>query len=374
MKKFFLLLVLLPTLAFADTPPPITTSKGSGDSSNINTINFQFPNCPITHTGNTASIGCGTGGGGGGVTSVGLALPNIFTVSGSPVTTTGTLTAVLATETANRIFAGPASGSAAAPTFRSIVAADLPALVYTVNGSTGTVVISAGSLDSQSPNASALAFSGTTLSTQSASATAPGVVNTSSQILAGAKEFVDTLTADNGVFSANGNISLTNGNVVVSNGFVETDYIAQANGSIRIDVVNQLLKDFQGYHRVDWVNGLLTDDSNVLSIDWDNRIFADNTGATQATISTAGLALNTGLAVQATGSDRRMGSAVLSGGTIVVSNASVTANTLVFLSVSTAGGTQGFLSSTKSNGTSFTINSSSVLDTSTVNWILIEKF
>jgi hypothetical protein len=67
-----------------------------------------------------------SGGGSGTVTSVGLSLPSIFSVSGSPVTSSGTLTASLATQNANVFFAGPTSGSAAAPTFRSLVAADLP--------------------------------------------------------------------------------------------------------------------------------------------------------------------------------------------------------------------------------------------------------
>jgi hypothetical protein len=92
-----------------------------------------------------SSYGTGT------VTSVGLSLPAIFTVSGSPVTTTGTLTAVLASQTANYFFAAP-NGSAGAPTFRAIVAADVPTLnqnttgtasnvtgiVAVVNGGTGT--------------------------------------------------------------------------------------------------------------------------------------------------------------------------------------------------------------------------------------------
>ncbi len=65
---------------------------------------------------------------GGTVTSVALSLPAIFTVSGSPVTTTGTLTGSLATETANTIWAGPGSGAAAAPTFRTLVVADLPTI------------------------------------------------------------------------------------------------------------------------------------------------------------------------------------------------------------------------------------------------------
>ena len=65
---------------------------------------------------------------GGTVTSVGLSLPDIFSVSGSPVTSSGTLTASLATQTANQILAGPTTGSAAAPAFRALVAGDLPDL------------------------------------------------------------------------------------------------------------------------------------------------------------------------------------------------------------------------------------------------------
>jgi hypothetical protein len=67
------------------------------------------------------NLGAGT------VTSVGLSLPNIFTISNSPVTTTGTLTATLASQTANNVFAAP-NGSAGTPTFRALVAADIPTL------------------------------------------------------------------------------------------------------------------------------------------------------------------------------------------------------------------------------------------------------
>lgn len=62
------------------------------------------------------------------VTSVGLSLPNIFTVSNSPVTSTGTLTGGLANQNANIVFAGPASGSAATPAFRSLIPDDIPTL------------------------------------------------------------------------------------------------------------------------------------------------------------------------------------------------------------------------------------------------------
>lgn len=65
-------------------------------------------------------------GGTGSVTSVALSLPAFITVSGSPVTTSGTLTGTLASQAQNLFFASP-NGSSGAPTFRAIVLADLPA-------------------------------------------------------------------------------------------------------------------------------------------------------------------------------------------------------------------------------------------------------
>ncbi len=70
--------------------------------------------------------------GGGSVTSVALSLPAMFTVSGSPITSSGTLTATLANQNANLVFAGPSSGAAAAPTFRALVSADMPPAIQSV--------------------------------------------------------------------------------------------------------------------------------------------------------------------------------------------------------------------------------------------------
>ena len=70
------------------------------------------------------------------VTSVGLSLDtaagNVFGVSNSPITSTGSITLTLDTQSPNYVFAGPASGgSSAAPTFRALVAADIPSLSST---------------------------------------------------------------------------------------------------------------------------------------------------------------------------------------------------------------------------------------------------
>lgn len=59
------------------------------------------------------------------VTSVALALPGEFTVVGSPVTTSGTLSASKATQSANTVWAGPVSGAAAQPAFRALTADDI---------------------------------------------------------------------------------------------------------------------------------------------------------------------------------------------------------------------------------------------------------
>ena len=89
-----------------------------------------------------------TGGGSGTVTSVGFtdaSTTPIYTITGSPVTTSGTLTQTLSTQTANTVFAGPSSGSAAQPTFRSLVSADIPSsIAANTSGQAGSVATISG--------------------------------------------------------------------------------------------------------------------------------------------------------------------------------------------------------------------------------------
>ena len=61
------------------------------------------------------------------VFSVALAVPGIFNLSGSPVTSNGTITIGLQTQSANTAWMGPATGSAATPTFRVPGASDFTA-------------------------------------------------------------------------------------------------------------------------------------------------------------------------------------------------------------------------------------------------------
>lgn len=79
----------------------------------------------------------GGGGGSGTVTSVALTVPSIFSLSGSPITTAGTFAITLATQAANQVWCGPTGGAAAAPTFRALVAADLPSHSHILGDVTG---------------------------------------------------------------------------------------------------------------------------------------------------------------------------------------------------------------------------------------------
>lgn len=97
-----------------------------------------LPNGTLDLSGSTATY-TPAGGGTGTVTSVGLALPaTVFTITGSPVTGAGTLTGSFAVQAANTGFFGPTTGASAAPTFRAMVATDLPNTTVTPGSYTST--------------------------------------------------------------------------------------------------------------------------------------------------------------------------------------------------------------------------------------------
>ena len=69
-----------------------------------------------------AASGSGTGT----VTSITIVAPADFTVTNPTITSAGTVTVAWATENANLFHAGPTSGGAAAPSWRLMVASDVP--------------------------------------------------------------------------------------------------------------------------------------------------------------------------------------------------------------------------------------------------------
>ena len=113
-------------------PDQVVSLTGAGTT----TISGTYPSFTITS--NDTYVGT--------VTSVGLSMPTQFTVTNSPVTSSGTLTAAWNTQTANYVLAGPTSGAAAAPTFRALVAGDVPALSYVSSVSATAPITSTGGL------------------------------------------------------------------------------------------------------------------------------------------------------------------------------------------------------------------------------------
>jgi hypothetical protein len=68
-----------------------------------------------------------SGSGSGTVTSVAMTVPGgVFTIVGTPITTSGTLTLGLVNQLENTVWAGPTTAPEGVPTFRSLVSADIP--------------------------------------------------------------------------------------------------------------------------------------------------------------------------------------------------------------------------------------------------------
>ena len=114
-------------------PDQVVTLTGAGTA----TVTGTYPNFTIAATGGSGTVSSVSGTG----TVSGLSLSGTVTTSGS-LTLGGTLAVLpsnFASQTANTVLAAP-DGSAGAPTFRSIVGADITGIVAVLNGGTGASI------------------------------------------------------------------------------------------------------------------------------------------------------------------------------------------------------------------------------------------
>jgi hypothetical protein len=158
----------LPSSVFSVSGSPVTTTgtlTGNLVTQGVNTLfagpasgSAGTPTFRALTTADIAGLGVGT------VTSVGMTVPSILSVTPSTITTSGSFALSLTTESANQIFAGPSSGSAATPTFRALTTADIPALPYgtgTVTSVSGTGTVNGITLTGTVTTSGSLTLGGT---------------------------------------------------------------------------------------------------------------------------------------------------------------------------------------------------------------------
>lgn len=154
MKKLIYLLTFVSTLALAasgttELGPTVGGGGGGAGVSSLNSLTGALnllagTGISITPSGSNITI-TNTGAGSGTVTSVDASVPAYMTLSGNPITTSGTLAFDFASETQNKVFSSP-NGSSGVPSFRALVSADIPSLSYVSSVSGTAPVVSSGGL------------------------------------------------------------------------------------------------------------------------------------------------------------------------------------------------------------------------------------
>lgn len=265
-------------------------------------------------------------------------------VVASPYTyTTSTRTLSVNSQTQNTFYAAP-NGSSGVPSFRAVVAADIPTLNQNTTGSAATWT-TARNLAGNSVNGSAnVAF---------------------------ANKFIVQGTTDAGLSAAQFLGALATG--LVKN----TTTSGVLSIAVASDVTGQLITGYvSGSGTVAATDTILQAINKLNGNDALKATAASPTFTGDVNSSTGNVLISTigkGLQVK-TGANAKIGTSVLVAGTVTVSNTSVTANSRIFLTSNVDGGTPGSVRvSAKTNATSFVITSSNPLDTSTIAWMIVES-
>lgn len=223
------------------------------------------------------------------VSSVGLSLPATFTVSNSPVTGAGTLTAVWASQTANQVLAAP-NGASGTPTFRALVAADIPTLNQNTTGTasnvTGIVAIANGGTGQNSRQAAINALAGATTNAfflrgngtnvVMAAISASDIPTLNQNTTGTAANVTGTVAVANG---GTGLTTLTANNVILGNGTSAVQFVAPGTtGNVLIS------------NGTTWVSGTVTTGGAINNIFYENNqtVTADYTITSSKNAMSAG--------------------------------------------------------------------------------------
>ncbi len=258
------------SITVTNTAPDQVVTLTAG--SNV-TITGTYPSFTIAATGG--------GGGSGTVTSVGLALPSEFTVTNSPVTTSGTLTGAWASQTQNYVLASP-NGSSGTPSFRALVSADIPALNYAPPTSGTDILYGNGTGGfSNVTVGTGLSFTGGTLSNSAPDQTVTLTAGTGISTSGTYPSFTITNTAPDQVVSltAGANISITG---------TYPSFTIAATGLPTGDVVGPASATDNAIARFDGTTGKLIQNSAVTIADDGATVISVNSSADALRITQTG--------------------------------------------------------------------------------------
>lgn len=352
-------------LILATTNPTTSHDRNSGYLPGMFWLNTSSPALYVCISNAASSadwdvVGGGGGGGDGTVTSVGLTLPSaIFDISGSPITTSGTLAVTLDVQDAGAVFAGPISGSDATPTFRPVDKLDVKAaLAAALDAGTGITITDNGdgtfTFDASGGGGGGDAYLG------------------NDQTFTERNTFTKEMATSTRNFS-NATIAIRNDGNVTGKSLLAVTIGTSILGGIEWNT-NSGKQTFGAYDGYDfgsnanattmWTNIILRVHHSEL------RSYIDHQFSANVILSVVG----GGLKIKE-GTDATSGIATLVGGTVVVATTKVTADSRIQLTGQNLGTITvpvGYCVSARTPATSFTILSANIVDTSDVAWMIIE--
>lgn len=210
------------------------------------------------------------------VDSVALTMPDVFSVSGSPITTNGTLSVSFANQNQGTVFAGPGSAGSGAPSFRALVSGDIPDL----SGTYLTVSTASSTYLTQSSAASTYAsLAGASAQTISRDTTLSGTVNLSGTIQIGGT----------GMTSSAAELNLVDGSV--ANTVVNSKAVIYGSaGEIAASSISTTGNVTVGGNLT--VNGTTTSiNSTTVNVDDINLVLGDTASPSDATADGGGITL-----------------------------------------------------------------------------------
>lgn len=323
MTKLFLslLVAIFPAYAWAGLSPLFVTANqlqgfSISDTTPSNGQVLTFNTSTNAWEPRTISTSSGT------VTSVAATVPSYMSLSGSPITTSGTLAFNFSSQAANKFFSSP-NGVSGVPSFRVIVAADIPTLNQNTTGTasnvTGVVALINGGTGQTTSSAafgalSPLTTKGDLVGYSTINARVP--IGTNGQVLtADSAEVLGLKWASPASSGANTTLSNLVNTVAVPNGVAlspandqganlgsasnrwDVGYIYTLKDGSDVSSIEtnlRVLDDNSGNPSVSWNGRNLTDVAGFDSLNWDARFLANTSGTSVLNWS----ALTTGTAGQ----------------------------------------------------------------------------